>query len=73
MCVHIKNTNKMQTGRNFSKKKLSQVEKFVGINFPNAEKVSNLQMQQEQSRHCISRHTTRNFSGQGRFLGIGTV
>ena len=29
----------MQTGRNFSKKKLSQVEKFVGINFPNAEKV----------------------------------
>ena len=29
----------MQTGRNFSKKNLSQVEKFVGINFPNAEKV----------------------------------
>ena len=34
-----KKYKKMHTGRDFSKKKLSQVEKFVGINFPNAAKV----------------------------------
>ena len=34
-----KKYKKMHTGRNFSKKKLSQVEKFVRINFPNAAKV----------------------------------